>query len=319
MKDFQAYNATPEGLGDFTLVADESPQSKEREPVVASAYWRLCIAGVALVVMVVALFVVSWQYFDPMAEKSSKTRLVYNPSSLSVEGDPYQHGLRHDPSKREAAHSSDHTYPDLHEDAELEERPPPGSTLFGGTEPREEAQPDRASVKRHEGLSKRGVVAEPSLELLPEQPKRHGFGNARNSRTDPREQKPGFINGTRQTESGVESRSFAPPVPRPKDRKKAFEEFNAGRQLYWRNRIEESRRALEIAVDNDTTEPIYYYFLALAQFRSGDRDEAKRTVATAARLEKEHPLTNWGRLMERCQGSARVWLEQQRLLARMRR
>jgi hypothetical protein len=56
----------------------------------------------------------------------------------------------------------------------------------------------------------------------------------------------------------------------------------------------------------------FLYFKALALWRMGERQQAQTALEAAVKLESEHPVKNYGRLMERIQGAPRVWLEKQR-------
>lgn len=100
------------------------------------------------------------------------------------------------------------------------------------------------------------------------------------------------------------------------DGEKANQKFAQGREFYWKRRYEAARQAFSEAVRHDPTSALHYYFLGLAQYQLGQVDEAKRSVRTAVELEERHPVADWGRIMERCQGRARVWLEGERLLLR---
>lgn len=70
------------------------------------------------------------------------------------------------------------------------------------------------------------------------------------------------------------------------------------------------------ASDLDATNPFYVYLTALAEYQSGEFDDARRSLIHAAELERSNPIKNWGAIMRRYQGRARVWLEQSRSAAK---
>jgi len=110
----------------------------------------------------------------------------------------------------------------------------------------------------------------------------------------------------------IEEMRLIPHKPAAGDRLEAQRRFVSGRSLYWQNDLEEAREDLLAAVKADSTQPLYLYFLALAEHRLGNIEEARRYVMHGVRLEQRRPIENWGRAMERCQGDSRLWLEQER-------
>ncbi len=106
------------------------------------------------------------------------------------------------------------------------------------------------------------------------------------------------------------------PTSQIRDMVTAQKRFAEGRSLYYQRRYQEAATRLQLAINDDSTDPLYYYFLALAQFQMGNREQATAAARTAAALEQRSPIQSWGRVMERCQGAARVWLEQQRAMSR---
>ena len=101
-----------------------------------------------------------------------------------------------------------------------------------------------------------------------------------------------------------------------KDAKSAYRRFSRGQQLYWDGRFEASRDEIKAAVEDDSTQALYMYVLALIEYRLGNEGEARRYVTNAVRIERVRSIDHWGRAMERYQGSARVWLEKERAMAR---
>jgi hypothetical protein len=51
------------------------------------------------------------------------------------------------------------------------------------------------------------------------------------------------------------------------------------------------------------------YLIALSDYLAGDLIGAEARLAEAVALEKKHPVSNWGQVMERIQGRSRIWLE----------
>ncbi len=88
--------------------------------------------------------------------------------------------------------------------------------------------------------------------------------------------------------------------------------FEDGLYLYRNGRYYEAIGRLQYAAANDPSQAKYHYFLALAQWQVGMRDEALDSVQKGVELEREAPIESWGRMMERYQGYGRVWLDDAR-------
>ncbi|MCA9119452.1 MAG: tetratricopeptide repeat protein [Planctomycetaceae bacterium] len=90
------------------------------------------------------------------------------------------------------------------------------------------------------------------------------------------------------------------------------QQYRAGLEKYYRGDFPAALIAFELASELDQANAKYAYFWALAAYQSGDREEAERAVTFAIGREKNAPISNWGTVMERVQGSARLWLEKSR-------
>lgn len=88
--------------------------------------------------------------------------------------------------------------------------------------------------------------------------------------------------------------------------------FRAGLEQFYRGDYAGAMTALEQASRQDTTNAKYAYFWALAAHQAGAQDQAELAVRDAVQREIGAPVANWGRVMERVQGTARLWLEQAR-------
>ena len=91
--------------------------------------------------------------------------------------------------------------------------------------------------------------------------------------------------------------------------------FSDGQLLYRAGRFHEAMEKFRYAAEKDPTKAQYVYFLALTEWQLGFRHQASGTVQNAALIEVEHPISNWGYLMERYQGYSRLWLEKSRRYA----
>ncbi|MCA9248344.1 MAG: hypothetical protein KDA42_14555 [Planctomycetales bacterium] len=67
--------------------------------------------------------------------------------------------------------------------------------------------------------------------------------------------------------------------------------------------------------ENDATDALSLYFLALAQREAGHVAAATATLSAAIEREQSYPVDAWGTRMQRVQGSSRLWIEQSRNLA----
>ncbi|MBW3541615.1 MAG: hypothetical protein KY476_15205 [Planctomycetes bacterium] len=89
-------------------------------------------------------------------------------------------------------------------------------------------------------------------------------------------------------------------------------EFSQGLEAFWGRHYVLAAREFSASRVAEPGDPAAVYFLALAQYRSGNVDAAERAVQEAVELELDRPLEEWGTLMERVQGPQRFWIENQR-------
>ena len=102
------------------------------------------------------------------------------------------------------------------------------------------------------------------------------------------------------------------PTTRGPDPELARAAFNRGRALLERHQHQLAATTFHSAVQQDPGEPLYHYFLAIAQYEGGDRHAAEQNVRQAVQLERHRPIGNWGQIMLRHQGATRLWLERTR-------
>ena len=57
---------------------------------------------------------------------------------------------------------------------------------------------------------------------------------------------------------------------------------------------------------------MYHYYRALALFDLNSAPAAGQALQQAIELERDQPIANWGKRMERVQGRGRVWIENAR-------
>ena len=104
--------------------------------------------------------------------------------------------------------------------------------------------------------------------------------------------------------SGATDQTAADHTPRPKrtsppDPELARAAFNRGRALLERHQHQLAATTFHSAVQQDPGEPLYHYFLAIAQYEGGDRHAAEQNVRQAVQLERHRPIGNWGQIMLR--------------------
>jgi hypothetical protein len=85
--------------------------------------------------------------------------------------------------------------------------------------------------------------------------------------------------------------------------------FNRGLSSYRGGSYTEAMQHFASAVRAEPANPLYRYHQALAMFEISGADAARETLDEALRLEREQPISGWGRQMERIQGRARAWVE----------
>jgi hypothetical protein len=89
-------------------------------------------------------------------------------------------------------------------------------------------------------------------------------------------------------------------------------QFTAGIEHYRNGRFQEAAELFRVAMSAEPSNAKYAYLCAAALHRAGAADQAAGVLQQAVAAEKQSPVQDWGRAMERVQGSTRVWLEQQR-------
>jgi tetratricopeptide (TPR) repeat protein len=94
--------------------------------------------------------------------------------------------------------------------------------------------------------------------------------------------------------------------------------YGSGVHAYFAKDYKEAHDLLTTAIGNKTQDPRVYYFRGLAQFQLGRPDEAKADFKTGADLEAtaSDDLFNIDRALERCQGKARLLIQDARQEAR---
>jgi len=88
--------------------------------------------------------------------------------------------------------------------------------------------------------------------------------------------------------------------------------FSAGLDLFRHGNHRDAAEAFSRAAVLDSTNAKYAYFWAIAAKNSDEDELADRAATEAMRRERTQPVDDWGRVMERVQGTARVWVEQVR-------
>jgi len=299
MNEFGIDDAVPEDLDDFTLVTTDAPETEITPPTsVPGRFWALLIVGIPVVALILATLFVLSEGDDSVARGPAKNAIETAPRRQDNWSNTREQQAGTDSSPARGIDPLDNLAPDV----PIEIEPfPRGRALNSG----------RGYIESGRRFQQGLRPSEPPVE--PPKPSfSHEPSVASQGKSDGQDPFP-TIGSRRSTFQQM-------PIPGDpvKDRTNAYKRFNSGRQLYWTGRFEESREQLKTAVENDSTQPLYLYFLALAEYRLGNHGEAKRYVTHAVRLEDVRPIANWGRLMERCQGSARVWLEKERLMAGIR-
>jgi hypothetical protein len=98
----------------------------------------------------------------------------------------------------------------------------------------------------------------------------------------------------------------------------ARERLAAGLRHYWAERYEAAIAEFSGAGQAHPADAKSLYFKALSQWRMNDREAANKTLAEAIAAEKTQPIHDWGKTMERVQGTHRLWIEQARRRAQVK-
>ena len=85
-------------------------------------------------------------------------------------------------------------------------------------------------------------------------------------------------------------------------------EYTEGVLAFFRGEYGEAVAELKQAHQLQPNDPITLYFLGLAQYENGDKDEAEKTIIEAANLERLYGEADYYERMERIQGARRLWM-----------
>ena len=88
--------------------------------------------------------------------------------------------------------------------------------------------------------------------------------------------------------------------------------FGQGLHCFWSGDYAGAIQRLVLVHRQAPENPACLYFLALSLARAGNHEEAERALAAAIDREIAQPTPNLAKLLERVQGSDRVWLENAR-------
>jgi hypothetical protein len=88
--------------------------------------------------------------------------------------------------------------------------------------------------------------------------------------------------------------------------------FQVGLDDFRQGRWEPAAARFQDALDVAPWNAKYAYYQAVALHLAGRGYEASRALTIAVELEKQTPITDWGKSMQRVQGRPRIWLEDTR-------
>ncbi|HTM54886.1 MAG TPA: tetratricopeptide repeat protein [Pirellulales bacterium] len=145
------------------------------------------------------------------------------------------------------------------------------------------------------------------------------------------------INGTTPSGNGevIYDGPVPPPVPAPADNSSAFmvtrrpfqlasnqtqerdgsAAFERGVSLFRSKSYTDAISAFDGALAAEPKNALYQYYRAMSLFEVHGADAANGDLQQAVQLEREQPVSNWGKRMERVQGRSRVWVESARRAA----
>jgi hypothetical protein len=92
----------------------------------------------------------------------------------------------------------------------------------------------------------------------------------------------------------------------------ASDHFVTGLSGYWNGDYSLAAEQFQVALEAAPGNAKYAYFVALALHQAERENQAVQALVHAVELERQSPIRNWGRVMERVQGASRVWLEETR-------
>jgi hypothetical protein len=96
-------------------------------------------------------------------------------------------------------------------------------------------------------------------------------------------------------------------------------DFARGLRSYREGNMSAASEAFSSATSAEPTNALYQYYQALVTYNQYGADAANQSLAQAIDMERQAPVKNWGRMMERVQGPARLWIEQARREAGLRK
>lgn len=95
--------------------------------------------------------------------------------------------------------------------------------------------------------------------------------------------------------------------------------FKKGVAAYRSHGLTEALSHFEMAVTDEPENALYHYYLALTFQELYGADAGQDVLQQAVELERRDPIKNWGKRMERVQGSSRLWIEKARRQAGLTR
>jgi hypothetical protein len=92
-------------------------------------------------------------------------------------------------------------------------------------------------------------------------------------------------------------------------------DFDKGLRSFRAHSLSDAAASFQSAVAAEPDNAIYYYFQAMSIFELQGAEAAGDALQRAIELERDQPIANWGKRMERIQGRGRVWIENARRAA----
>ena len=145
------------------------------------------------------------------------------------------------------------------------------------------------------------------------------------NRVEPGESPDPKLSASRPTNDMQEDKEDyeAAPKPRPSDSRnretdtvprsrQAVEAYIQGSREYRSGRYLEAANAFAVASASDSSNPLYLYLLAIAQYQANQPERAVKTIDLAAAKERDRPIDDWGTKLMKYQGHSRLWLDGQR-------
>lgn len=88
--------------------------------------------------------------------------------------------------------------------------------------------------------------------------------------------------------------------------------YARGLRSYWNGNMSEAMQAFDAAAAAEPANALYQYYRALVFYNLQGAEAAGDWLSQAVEMERQSPIKNWGKHMERIQGRARLWVEQAR-------